>query len=422
MKSTFPGLVLQAAVVLCVCAGTVPDRDPEPLRVYLDCRATGCDVAHFRNAITFVDWVVDSGYADVHVLVTSQALGGGGREHTFRFLGRARREGLEFHLTDASDRSATRDEIRSVLTQSLTLGLAALSIGTGVEKELQVVRRAGQSPVTMTGAVRPRGQDPWNAWIFRVGLSGSSDAEQSVGSFSLTANADASRVTDAWKMQYRVGGSRFGSRFELSDSVTIRSHRESFNGSMLVVRSLGNHVSTGFRASGGSASYMNQDLRLQLAPAVEFSAFPYSEASSRQLTFRYAPGVARYHYAEETIFGLVEEDLMDHHAALLLDLVQPWGGAQFRIEGSMLMRDMSQNHVDVSGDLSWRVSRGLSLSVFTMVSKVANQRSLRRGLATDEEILLRQRELATSYRYSMSLGLSYSFGSRFAGAVNPRMQ
>jgi hypothetical protein len=40
--------------------------------------------------------------------------------------------------------------------------------------------------------------------------------------------------------------------------------------------------------------------------------------------------------------------------------------------------------------------------------------------ATDEEILLRQKQLATSYRYFTSFGISYRFGSIFNNVVNPR--
>jgi len=42
--------------------------------------------------------------------------------------------------------------------------------------------------------------------------------------------------------------------------------------------------------------------------------------------------------------------------------------------------------------------------------------------ATDQEILVRQRQLATSYRYGVSVGLSYTFGSIFNNVVNPRFE
>ncbi len=40
--------------------------------------------------------------------------------------------------------------------------------------------------------------------------------------------------------------------------------------------------------------------------------------------------------------------------------------------------------------------------------------------ATDEEIVVRQRQLATSFRYYTSFGISYRFGAIFNNVVNPR--
>ena len=45
---------------------------------------------------------------------------------------------------------------------------------------------------------------------------------------------------------------------------------------------------------------------------------------------------------------------------------------------------------------------------------------LRRAGATPEEILVRQRQLATGYRYYTQFSVSYSFGSIFNNIVNPR--
>jgi len=53
-------------------------------------------------------------------------------------------------------------------------------------------------------------------------------------------------------------------------------------------------------------------------------------------------------------------------------------------------------------------------------SRVRDQLGLRKESATDEEILLRLRELETSFRYFVSLGLTYTFGSIYSNVVNPR--
>ena len=42
------------------------------------------------------------------------------------------------------------------------------------------------------------------------------------------------------------------------------------------------------------------------------------------------------------------------------------------------------------------------------------------GEASQEEVLVRQRQLATSYDYYLSMGFSYRFGSIFNNVVNAR--
>ena len=53
-------------------------QNPETVGIFFDCQTMGCrDLDYFRREIPFVDWVRDREVADVHVLVTSQATGGG---------------------------------------------------------------------------------------------------------------------------------------------------------------------------------------------------------------------------------------------------------------------------------------------------------------------------------------------------------
>ncbi len=59
---------------------------PQPLRLFLDCQ-TGCDESFVRTELTWVDYVRTRQDADLHVLVTSQVTGGGGREYHLRFMG-----------------------------------------------------------------------------------------------------------------------------------------------------------------------------------------------------------------------------------------------------------------------------------------------------------------------------------------------
>jgi hypothetical protein len=62
----------------------------------------------------------------------------------------------------------------------------------------------------------------------------------------------------------------------------------------------------------------------------------------------------------------------------------------------------------------------LELNVNGGVERIKDQIHLARGGATDEEVLLRRRELGTEWRYRLGLSLSYTFGSIFNNVVNPR--
>lgn len=69
-----------------------------------------------------------------------------------------------------------------------------------------------------------------------------------------------------------------------------------------------------------------------------------------------------------------------------------------------------------------RLFKGFSFNVFGDYSRIRDQINLRKGGASLDEVLLRQRQLATGYRYYIGFGVSYSFGSIYNNVVNPRLR
>lgn len=80
------------------------------------------------------------------------------------------------------------------------------------------------------------------------------------------------------------------------------------------------------------------------------------------------------------------------------------------------------NQLVFSNDISVRLFKGLALNVEGDVKMIRDQLSIPKRGASPEEILLHQRELATSYWYSISVGLSYTIGSIYNDVVNPRLR
>jgi hypothetical protein len=126
-------------------------------------------------------------------------------------------------------------------------------------------------------------------------------------------------------------------------------------------------------------------------------------------------------YADTTIFNRIRETRLDQKLSLSYATTQPWGSASAGIDGFVYLSDSHQNRVSLSTGISLRVTRGLQVSYSLFYSRVRDQIALAKGDASDAEILLRLRQLATNYTYGGYLSVSYTFGSLFNNVVNPRM-
>ncbi len=103
-----------------------------------------------------------------------------------------------------------------------------------------------------------------------------------------------------------------------------------------------------------------------------------------------------------------------------INQVQPWGSLSLSLTGSQYLHDTSLYQVGMNGIAQIRLFRGFSVQVFGFYTWVRDQLFLPAGAASTEEILLRQRQLETSFNYSTRIGFSYQFGSIFNNVVNPR--
>lgn len=399
----------------------------ERLRVYLDCGS--CDFNFVRTEITWVDWVRDRQDSDVHILVTTQATGAGGREYVLEFIGRGRFQSKLDTLVHRSTRDDTPDLVRQGLTQVLKMGMMPYLVGTPAERLLLIGLRPPAGP---GGEGRPAGtppgppqagqaRDPWDFWVFTISGNGyvSGESRQQFASYNLSLSA--SRTTDAWKISNRVSGSTSESSFDLDEETTITSTRRTYGASTLVVRSIGSNFSAGFSGSLESSTFGNIELGFRLAPAIEYDIYPYAESTRRLFVLRYSLGVNSFDYREITVFDEVKETRASHALEAGYTVRQPWGSLNFGIDLSQFLHDTDKWRGSASGSASLRLVRGLNLNVGGYYGRVRDQLSLAKEGATRDEILLRLKQLRTNYIYGINFGLSYRFGSSINNVVNPRM-
>ena len=400
------------------------------LRVFLDCHVGGCDFDYFRREIDFVDWVRDREDSDVHLLVTSERTGGGGQSLDLAFLGRAGFAARGDTLTHTYLGTDTQDERRSGLAEAIRAGLVPYMADAGQLTRIEIRSRAGDDSSAGAGGARggPAGDDaqlvtddPWDFWVFRVGLNGSLNGQSTTSSNNLSSNLSASRTTDLWKLSF-VGFGGYNERtFELTDGEQTFITRNLY-ASGSVVRSLTDHWSTGAQGTLFHNTQSNQDLTLRFAPAIEYNVYPYSESSRRQLVLQYSLGVNSFDYTEETLYSKTSEVLYDHTMAAAIEQTQPWGSIEANVTASQYLNRTSKYSVSLSGGANLRLTRGLSLRVSGSYSWIRNQLHLPGSELEDDEILLRLRDLQTSFRYRTSIGFSYQFGSIFNNVVNPRLR
>jgi len=378
-------------------------------KVFIDCDR--CDIDYIRTEITFVNYVWDRQEADIHMLITLQTTGSGGREYTIAFIGQKDYSDLQNTLKYFSSPTETDDEVRKGLVQTLKLGLGPYVARTPMAQAISLLLKQEVKPTAV--------EDKWNFWVFNVSLNSDFSGEEQRKSTELSANFSANRVTLASKLRMGLDIDYEKDRYDV-DGETITSVSESRDFDGLYVKSISEHWSIGGWVSLSSSTYRNIDFSYTIHPAIEYNFFPYSQSTRRQLRALYKIGFGSYRYREETIYQKTSENLWNESLSVTLELNEPWGTAELSLEGSHYFHDFKKNRLELSGELSLRIYKGLSLDIESRYLKIRDQLSLPRGEATLEEILLRRRELASSYRYSFEIGLSYRFGSVFSNVVNPR--
>lgn len=396
------------------------------LRVFFDCPnyGPGCDFDFLRTEITWVNWMRDREAADVHALITTQQTGGGGTEYTLSLIGLRRFAGRADTLRYYASGTSTTDEARHGLAHLLGLGLSSYAATTPLADRLSVTYEARSAP----GAAATH--DPWNAWVFTINGGAFLNGQQQVHSTSINLRLEANRTTPGWKHDFAVFENysqdvfkdvpQFDTLGNQIGIVDVRSISRAYGGSLLVVKSLGPHWSAGIQGSVNHSTFSNLDIAVSLGPAIEYDIFPYAQSTRRQLTLQYSIAPRYFNYIDTTIFGRTRETLGQQNLTTALSVTQPWGSASVSLTASQYLQDLHQNRLVLFGNFNLRLFKGLSLSVFGDVERIHDQRALPEMGATPDEILLRRRELLTSYSYFTFINLSYRFGSTLNNTVNPR--
>jgi hypothetical protein len=377
--------------------------------VYLDCYF--CDHDHIKRKVGYVNYVRDRKDADVHIMVARERAANRGVRYSFFMLGQNGYIHLQDTLRVNLGPDVSEEETRQRVVHAIKAGLVPYLIKTPMWKKLTI----GYTEPSETAEPTDR----WNYWIFELSSDVRMQGEESTKSLDLGGEIEANKVTEAFKLEFEFDADYEKSIYEV-ESETITSIHRTYDFEGLAVKSISPHLSAGGFAEVYSSRYRNIKISYDAAPAIEYNIFPYSEATTRQLTFLYRPEYEYNRYQDTTIYNKLQENLFREILSIDYEIKKKWGSIDLALDLSHYFHDFSKNRVSFRTSFNVNIVKGLNVYFYGGASLIHDQLSLPKGEATREEVLTRQQQLATSYEYYTSFGISYTFGSMYNNIVNPR--
>jgi hypothetical protein len=372
--------------------------------------------SYLKKEISFVNYVRDIKVADVYVIGTYQSTGSGGEANTYFIIGQNKYKGMNDTITVNTSPDDTEETARILEVKSLKMGLMRYVLKTPLAKYFDIKFTA---PVKETIST-----DKWNSWVFNIGFQGYLNGQKSSSTNYLYGELSANRITEKSKFENELSYNReldkivFTDTNNVSTTYKTKSQDKYFN--TLYVKSLGNHWSIGGSASIGTSYYSNYDLRISLMPGIEYDVFKYSESTRKKLLILYLVGLEINDYTSINQRLKDKEELSLQSLSASFAVIQKWGSINATLAWRNYFFDMSYNNLSLSGRVNLRIVKGLSFNASGSFSRVNDQISLPSSGASLEDVLMQRKMQATNYRFSTSIGLTYTFGSIYNNVVNPR--
>lgn len=402
-----------------------PVKDaPARLSIFVDCSNTWCDMTFIRSGIKGINFTLDNQAADVHILITSLTTGSGGSHFQLIFYGQHAFQGRTDTLGFDVDRNATEVESRDLLLHYLKSGLVPYIIRTGAPRiwNVEFRERLDSTPGQDTNAIA---KDPWDYWIFRVGTNGNLNADAVYRSARYSANLSANRTTEKWKYGLYLNGSKNQSSFKYDDGtgeVEFRVVNRDLSLYHYLVGSINQHWSWAYDVRLSQSTFSNYKLRSELSAGLEYNIFPYQQVNNKLLTISYSITAKDQRYYDTTVYNKLQERVFTQGLRANMTMNQKWGNLSIGLYGEQFLNNSNFFNLGVNAYTNIRITGGLSFFVAAFGGVTRDQVFLPKGNASPQEVLARQRQLASGYSYYTSFGINFRFGSKLNNFVNPRFE
>lgn len=401
-------------------ANSQSSNNNKKLQVFLDCANSWCDMTYIRSEINIIDFQRDRIASDVHVLVTSQSTGSGGQNYQMIFYGQNRFSQITDTLSFNIEPNSTDVEVRDIYLQYFKIGLTPFIAKTGYAKSFKIeMKSEDKKEETKQEATK----DPWNYWVYRVGLNGNLNADRNYKSNRFNGSFSLNRTTEDLKVEFNLNAGKNKSIFEIDNGTTIDKfevNNSDLNIGHFLVKSINDHWSYGYELNYSKSTFSNNKNRLYLRAAAEYNIFKYKEVNNKFFTISYGFDVRRNNYTDTTVYNKTSETLYGHSLQTSVTFNKKWGSFNTGINYSNYFHNWQLNNLSINLNLNVRITGGLSVYMYSFGGLIHDQVYLPKGGATEQEILTRRRQLESAYNIYTGFGINYRFGSKINNFVNPR--
>ena len=380
----------------------------EKIKAYIDCR---CDENYLKQETSFLEYVRDQDLADVEIFIRDERNPTGSRSFEITIDGNNRYKDISSSATAIGYSNDTSSTLRDKLLNKLKVALVPFLEKANYNLKLNVESNFEDSTSL---------DDKWKNWVFELSGSYNNDKEESRKTNRYEVEFEIDKLTEDWRIGMEISRNESNRKF-YSDDKEYTSNRKTTSFRGRVVRSISDHFSAGVFFGAYQNTYENIDFNRYLAPAIEYSLYPYKDVLSKEITLAYRIGTGKRNYIEETIYGYNEQKLTSQTLSLNIRFRQKWGNISSYINGTQFLNDGTKKRFSLRSDLDIRVFEGLAVRLSGNINLIREQYSLAAGNTSVEDLLLQQRQIATDYRTNFSIGLSYTFGSIYNSIINTRL-
>lgn len=397
----------------------------ESVKVFLDCQnyQLDCFEDYIRAEISFVEFVRDRKIANVHLLPTYQSTASNGVKVSLIIIGQEIFKNRNDTLMFFREMNESDSEYRTKLLNHIKAALIPYLAKTNQLNLISIVGIKTNKDSSATLRKESEKKDKWNYWVFRTDFSGYANGDNNYTSAYLSGNFSASRTTEKLKVDisFNSNTNRNKYNYEIDgEKKTTFNKQKNHSFSTSIIKSINGHWSYGGFLSVNNSLYQNFKLQVNPSTGLEYNFFPYSKYNQKYIVLRYIFGVQMNNYYKTTIYEKLRENLGEHSIGIYSNFVQKWGNVSTSLTWQNLLNDLRKNSIQFGNSMTIRLTKGLNISFDTNFSSIHNQINLQKGDATFEDVLIRRRQLATSFDYYAGVRLSFTFGSIYNNVVNPR--